>query len=189
MALSGGLRLAVTRWLGVGFGLLAVGLVAEAMTAQQVVVHLNALAAERAHSIAQSVSESRPPTGPDAWLVEPDWCPPLPGSASGPDAPVSDQCEAPGRSMPAAPLRFDAPITTLAAVTLDNRVPHCQELSVGADFVLCAWPAASKTDQAVVVSSPLATAAQRGQAAGIIAVVISGVALLAARALSRPRLT
>jgi hypothetical protein len=185
MARSGGLRRTVIRWLGVGVGLLTVGLVADAVTAQGLAAHISAQAAQRAHSIAESVSESSPPTELDAWLVEPDWCPALPGTASVPDAQPPDQCEAPGRSMPAAPVQLDAPINTLAAVMLDNRVPRCEELSVDRDYALCAWPAPGKSNQAVVVASPLAMAGQLGVSAGVVVVVIGAGVLLAARLIRR----
>jgi hypothetical protein len=171
--------------LGIGLGLLTVGLFADAVTTQQLAAHIGTQAAQRAHRIAGSVSESRPPTELDAWLVEPDWCPPVPGTASVPDAQTPDQCEAPGRSMPQAPPQFGAPINTLAAVMLDDRVPRCEELSVDRDYMLCAWPAPGRSDQAVVVASPLAITGQLGLSAGVIVVLIGGSGLLAAGLIRR----
>jgi hypothetical protein len=185
MARSGGLRRGVIRWLGIGIGLLTIGLFADAVTALELAAHINTQAAQYARSIAGSVSETHPPTELDAWLVEPDWCPAVPGTASVPDAPIPDQCEAPGRSMPAAPIQFDAPITTLAAVMLDDRVPRCEELNVDRDYALCAWPAPGTSDKAVVVASPLAITGQLGLGAGAIMVVIGSAVLLAAGMIRR----
>jgi hypothetical protein len=177
MALSGGLRREVVGWLGIGVGLLTLGLLADAVVAQQQLSHVMRQAAQRAHTIAQTVSESRPPSGPDAWLVEPDWCPALPGATTDPNAQLPDQCEAPGRSLPAAPGQLDSQINTLAAVMLDNRVPRCEQMNAERDYVLCAWPAPGRSDQAVVVASPL----QPGLSAGVVVVVIGGGLLLVAR--------
>jgi hypothetical protein len=161
------------------------GLFADAVVAQQGLSNVTTQAAKRARTIAETVSESRPPSGPDAWLVEPDWCPALPGAATDPNAQLPDQCEAPGRSLPAAPVQLDAPINTLAAVTLDNRVPQCEQMSADRDYVLCAWPAPGRSDQAVVVASPLAIAGQPGPGAGVVVVVIGAGVLLAAGLIRR----
>jgi hypothetical protein len=189
MARSGGSRRQAVSWLGIATGLLAIGLFASAATEQQLAGQINSQAAQRAHGLAQTVSESSPPTGSDTWLVEPGWCPPVPGTAAtAPSAQGPDQCEAPGRSIPAAPIDFDAPINTLAAVVLDNRVARCEQLNVGGDYVLCAAPAPGSSDQAVVVASPLAATTQRalcGSGVGI--VLIAGAVLLGARVVTTNR--
>jgi hypothetical protein len=177
---GGGLRREVVRWLGIGIGLLTLGLVADAVVTQQQLSRVTTQAAQRAHAIAQTASESSPPSTHDAWLVEPDWCPALSGAASDPNAQPPDQCEAPGRSLPAAPGQLDSPINTLAALTLDNRVPRCQQLNAERDYVLCAWPAPGRSDQAVVVASPLGMTGQPGLS-GVVVVVIGGGLLLVAR--------
>jgi hypothetical protein len=68
---------------------------------------------------------------------------------------------------------------------LDDRVPRSEELSVDRDYVLCAWPAPGKSDQAVVVASPLAIAGHLGLGAGAVVVLIGSTVLLAAGMIRR----